>query len=103
MKTMLVVMESLLLASFATVTARAADNAAAEPPPKKLQKAEVPKVVLDAVTKKYPQAKLNSFEQEMSEGRMIYEISIDAGKGKMDVEVSPEGKIVAEESVIPAA
>src|SRR3954462_15839700 len=97
MKTTSVLIGALLLAPFAT--ARAADE---EPGAKTLQKADVPKPVLDAVTRKYPRGKLNAFEQEMSEGRLIYEITIDAGKGKMDVEVSPEGKIVTEESVIPA-
>jgi uncharacterized membrane protein YkoI len=97
MKTTSVLIGALLLAPFATV--RAADE---EPGAKKLQKADVPKPVLDAVTRKYPGAKLKAFEREMSEGKLIYEITLDAGKGKMDVEVSPEGKIVTEESVIPA-
>jgi uncharacterized membrane protein YkoI len=101
MNSTLVVIGALALAPFASMAARAADKEPAEPQEKKLQKADVPKVVLDAVTKKYPTAKLNGFEQEMADGKMIYEIAIDAGKGKMDVEVSPEGKIVAEESVLP--
>jgi uncharacterized membrane protein YkoI len=101
MKTTFALIGALLLVPLATVTARAADKEAAQPKEKKLQKADVPKVVLDTVTRKYPKATMTTFEQEMADGKLIYEIAIDNGKGKMDVEVSPEGKIVAEESVIP--
>jgi uncharacterized membrane protein YkoI len=99
MKTRFILMGALLVTSFATVTARAADKE--EPKEKKLQQADVPRVVLDTVTRKYPTAKMTSFEQEMADGKLIYEIAIETAKGKMDVEVSPEGKIVAEESGIP--
>jgi uncharacterized membrane protein YkoI len=103
MKTRFALIATLSLLPFATTTARAGDKAAAEPREKKLHKTEVPRIVLDAVTRKYPMAALTAFEQEISDGKLVYEIAIDAGKGKMDVEVSPEGKIVAEESVIPAS
>jgi uncharacterized membrane protein YkoI len=92
-------MGALLLTPLAAMTARAADKEA--PKEKKLQQADVPRVVLDTVSKKYSTAKMTSFEQEMADGKLVYEIAIETGKGKMDVEVSPEGKIVAEESVIP--
>jgi hypothetical protein len=102
MKTTYVIMTGLVLVGLAP--AARAHAAAKEPAEKKLQQADVPKAVLDAVTKKYPTAKLHSFEQETADdGKLVYEIGIDAGRGKTDVELSPEGKIVAEESVIPPA
>jgi uncharacterized membrane protein YkoI len=103
MKTTFVLIGALSLTLLATVATRAADKAGPEPKEKKLQKADVPKVVLDTVTRKYPKATMTTFEQELADGKLIYEIAIDTGKGKMDVEVSPEGRIVAEESTLPAA
>ena len=67
---------------------------------KKLHKADVPKPVLEAVAKKYPSANMVTFESEQEEGKTLYEIGIRQGSTKMDVEVSPSGKIAVEETVI---
>jgi hypothetical protein len=67
---------------------------------KKIQKADVPKPVLDAVTKKYPSAKMVAFEFAEEEGKKLYEIGLEQSGTKMDVELSPEGKIEVEETVI---
>jgi hypothetical protein len=67
---------------------------------KKLQKADVPKPVLDAVTKKYPSAKLVAFESSDEDGKLLYEIGLEQNGTKMDVELAPDGKIEVEETVI---
>jgi hypothetical protein len=62
---------------------------------------DVPKDVLDAVKAKYAGAKLTAAEKEKFAGKMVYEISIVTKKGnKLDVLVSPEGKIVATEKLV---
>jgi hypothetical protein len=62
---------------------------------------DVPKDVLDAVKTKYAGAKLTAAEKEKFGGKMVYEISITTKKGtKLDVLVSPEGKIVATEKLV---
>jgi hypothetical protein len=78
-------------------------NAAEEPAEKKLKESEVPKAVLGAVTRKYPKAKLEKFGQETDEGKPIYEVEIRSGQDKISIDVSPEGKILAEETTIPAS
>jgi hypothetical protein len=84
-----------LLAASLTVLSTAAY--AAE---KKIKKSEVPKAVIEAVEAKYPKAKLKSFEQEDEDGKTLYEIKITVGRDSIEVKVSPEGTILAEERVI---
>jgi hypothetical protein len=91
MKTMFLVMAAVVIAPLA---AQAAE--------KKIPQSQVPKPVIDAVAKKYPTAKIKGFEVDEEEGKKTYEASIDAGKGAMDVELTAEGKILAEESKLPA-
>jgi len=82
----------------------AAARAQTDSTEKKLKKAEVPAPVLEAVTRKYPKAKLRNFGQEMDEGKKIYEVELTSGKDQVSIDVSPEGKILAEETTIaPAA
>ena len=68
---------------------------------KKIDKAAVPKPVIDAVMKKYPAAKIKGYEQDDADNKITYEVSLESGKDKMDIDVSPEGKILAEETIIP--
>jgi hypothetical protein len=77
-----------------------AGQARSEEVEKKIEKSEVPRPVLDAVAKKYPSAKMVAFEQADENGKRLYEIGIDQGGAKMDVELTPDGKIAAEESII---
>jgi hypothetical protein len=70
---------------------------------KKIDKAAVPKPVLDAVARKYPAAKMVAFEQASDNGKTLYEVGIQDGKSKMDVEVTADGKIEVEETVIKDA
>jgi uncharacterized membrane protein YkoI len=89
---------------FVTGTGWAAEKPDEESAEKTLKQSEVPKPVVEAVTKKYPKAKLKKFEQETEDGKPIYEVQIAAGKDNVSIDVSPEGKILAEETAMaPAA
>lgn len=79
--------------------ARAAE-APKEPPEKALTQAQVPKPVLDAVNKKYPGAKLRKFGEELDEGKKVFEVELTAGKEEISIDLTPEGKILAEETRI---
>src|SRR5437868_4860701 len=67
---------------------------------KKIQKSQVPKPVLDAVAKKYPNAKMVAFESADEEGKLLYEVGIEEHGIKTDVEVSADGKIANEETTL---
>jgi uncharacterized membrane protein YkoI len=81
----------------------AAARAQTDSAEKKLKKAEVPAPVLEAVTRKYPNAKLRNFGEETDEGKKVYEVELTSGKDQVSIDVSPEGKILAEETVIAPA
>jgi uncharacterized membrane protein YkoI len=84
-------------------TARAADKDEKADQEKSLKRADVPKPVIDAVTKKYPSARLKKFGEEEDEGKRIYEVELANGAEQVSIDVSPEGKILAEETVIKPA
>lgn len=65
---------------------------------KKVQRADVPNAVLDAVFRKYRGARLTGFEQGGEGGKVRYEVSVDTGALKMDIELSGEGVIIVEET-----
>jgi hypothetical protein len=67
---------------------------------KKIEEKDVPKAALDSVAKKYPNAKRVGFERELEGKTTTYEIKIVDGARKLEVELSPDGKITAEEEVI---
>jgi uncharacterized protein YuzE len=93
---------AVLTAALWIAAARAATPQ--EPAEKKLKKTEVPAPVLDAVTRKYPKAQLKNFGEELEDGKKIFEVELTSGKDQVSIDVSPEGKILAEETVIaPAA
>jgi hypothetical protein len=64
---------------------------------------EVPKAVLDSVAKKYPAAKRLQYERETEDGKTIYEIQVLSNGHKIDVDVTPDGRIFEEEEEIPFA
>jgi hypothetical protein len=66
----------------------------------KIKEADVPKAVLDGVAKKYPTAKRVGFEREVEHGKTVYEIQLVNDGHKIDVDVSPDGRIVEEEEEI---
>jgi uncharacterized membrane protein YkoI len=70
---------------------------------KPVQESDVPNPALEAVKKKYPKATLKRFAREEEDGKTFYEVTIETGGTKMDVVVTPEGKIaVEEETIVPA-
>jgi hypothetical protein len=61
---------------------------------------EVPRLALDAVTKKHPTAKKIGFEKETEGDKVSYEVKIVDGARHIDVDVSADGKITAEEEML---
>jgi len=61
---------------------------------------KVPKAVLDAVKTRFPQAKLVSAEKETDKDKVVYEIAITDKDQKIEVTLTPEGKIVEIEKQI---
>lgn len=68
----------------------------------KLTESQMPKPALDAVHRKYPAAKVLGFEKETEDGKTIFEVKLTVGTERVDVGLSAEGKILAEETVITA-
>jgi len=67
---------------------------------KKIDKDQVPKAVIDAVAARYPAGKLIAFEEETEGGKKAYEISVEVGVSNAELIISPDGKILTEETVI---
>jgi hypothetical protein len=70
---------------------------------KRLTRAEVPRPVIEAVEHKYPGARMVAFESSQEDGETLYEVGIDQGGTRTDVELAPDGKIATEETVIRPA
>jgi hypothetical protein len=68
-----------------------------------IKKSEVPAPVLDAVARKYPHARLSGFSREAEQSKVTFEVQVVEGTRHIDIDVSPEGKILAEEETIPRA
>ena len=62
---------------------------------------KLPKAVLDAVKARYPGAELTGAEKEEG-GKMVYEVALKAKGQKIEVTLTPEGKIVEIERQIAA-
>ncbi len=58
---------------------------------------DVPKVVTEAVLKKYPNAKITSAEEITKDTKVTYEMKISVGEKKLEVVFDPQGKYVGEE------
>ncbi len=61
---------------------------------------KVPKAVLDAVKDKFKDAELVSAQTEKEDGKLVYEINIKHKGHKMEISVTPKGKIVSIETTI---
>ena len=67
---------------------------------KKLAERDVPRPVLDGVAKQYPTAKRLGYAREVEKGNTVYEVKLDADGRKIDLDVTPDGRIlVAEEQI----
>jgi uncharacterized membrane protein YkoI len=64
---------------------------------------KLPKAVVNAVKEKFPRAELVGASKEKEDGKTLYEVAIKDGKQKIDVTVTPEGKIAAIEKGIAVA
>ena len=102
MRRLLPVLAAALLLAIPAL-ARAEDDA------KPVKEADVPKAVVDALQKKYPGAKVSSWATEEEDKKLTYEAKLEvaakdkAGKDttrKLEVTLSVEGKILAEEERI---
>jgi hypothetical protein len=89
-----------LLGSVPTLAAETTDKD--EPAEQALEQADVPKAVIDAVSKKYPKAQLKKFQKEQDGGKTVFEVELASGKDEVSVNVSPEGRILDEEILIKA-
>jgi hypothetical protein len=69
---------------------------------KKIPLNQVPRAVLDAVKARFVDAKLVGAETETEEGKTVYEIAITHKDQKIEVEVTPDGKITEYEKKIAA-
>jgi hypothetical protein len=61
---------------------------------------KLPKAVVDAVKEKFPKAEMVSASKEKEDGKTLFEVSLKDGKHKIDVTVTPEGKIDTVEKTI---
>ena len=61
---------------------------------------KVPKAVIDAVKAKFEDAELVSAQTEKEDGKLVYEINLKHKGHKIEVSVTPKGKIVSIEKTI---
>jgi hypothetical protein len=73
---------------------------AAEGGEEKVPLDKLPKAVKDAVLKRFPKADLKSAEKENEKGKVVYEVAIVYKDQKIEVTLTPEGKITEIEKVI---
>jgi len=62
---------------------------------------KVPKPILDAVKKRFPKAELKEAAKETDGDKVEYEVTIKDGDTKIDVMLTPDGKITLIEKMIP--
>ncbi len=67
---------------------------------KPVKEADVPKPVIDAVKKEHPNASLKRFAQETEKGEVAYEVTLEDGKRRIEMLLSPAGKILEEEETV---
>lgn len=89
-------MRGIVIASLVIAIARGGATA----DEKKIGEADVPKPVLDGVAKKYPAAKRLGYEKEVENGKTVYEVKVMNEGRKIDLDVTPDGRIVEEEQEI---
>jgi hypothetical protein len=69
----------------------------------RIRRSAVPKEVLAAVARKYPRAKQVGFIREVDKAKVSFEVQIVEGARHIDVDLSRDGKILAEEETITRA
>jgi hypothetical protein len=63
---------------------------------------KLPRAVVEAVKKRFPDAKLKSAEKEDENGKTVYEVAITDKGHKSEVTLSPEGTLVEIENQLAA-
>jgi uncharacterized membrane protein YkoI len=95
-------MRKLVCSSFAFCFLAILGGASGRADEEKVPLDKVPKAVMDAVKKRFPNAKIMGAEKEVEDGKTSYEVAIKNKDQNIDVILTPEGKIVALEAEIPA-
>jgi hypothetical protein len=67
---------------------------------KQITKLEVPRAVLDATAARYPNADMTNFAREEESGKTTFEVQLKVNGARIEIDVSPEGKILSEERTI---
>ncbi|HTU23637.1 MAG TPA: PepSY-like domain-containing protein [Gemmataceae bacterium] len=88
-------MAGVVMCTLAGMMARADDEKE-----EKIPLDKVPKAVLKAVKAKFKDAKLVSAQKENENGKLAYEINLKHKGAKIEVTVTPDGKIVSVEKTI---
>ncbi len=65
-----------------------------------LKEADVPRPVLEAFKKEYPNGKATSYEREQEEKGVVYEIKLTADGKNLQVEFDAAGKLLEKEEVL---
>jgi glycerophosphoryl diester phosphodiesterase family protein len=71
-----------------------------EPREERVEPAQVPGPAIARIAAKYPNAKLIGFARETDDGETSFEISLEDARGRLDVSVSPDGRILEEERLM---
>ena len=58
---------------------------------------DLPQAVVDAVKAKYPDAEIEEAEKDVEDGSTVYDIEIILDGKEIEIEVTPEGKILEED------
>ena len=74
-----------------------------QPGEEKIPLNKLPKAVSKAVQTRFPDAKLVGAEKEKEKGKTVFEVAIEDKGQKIEVTLTPEGKIVEIEKQIKAA
>ncbi len=87
----------LIATVFVSMTVCSA-NAAKEM--KVITKEEVPKAVLDAFTKSFPNVNITVFEEEILDGQLLYAVAFVQEGKEIDMVYTPDGKVAEFESTV---
>jgi uncharacterized membrane protein YkoI len=94
------IMRNLISAAVSVILGMCVLATAARADEEKIELDKLPKAVIDAVKKKFPDAELKSAEKEKEGGKEVFEVVIKNKDQNLEVIVSPEGKILAVEKEI---
>jgi hypothetical protein len=67
---------------------------------RKIARNEVPKPVLATLEKRFPAARQLAFEREVEKGKVVFEAQLLDGSRRLDVDVAPDGRLLAVEETI---